>query len=136
MANLTLQRNEQFAILAIVAAISFAISLTDWVQRGMLLSANIALSSILAVMLLYWLPMMISYALIIRFKIGNWPLQYIGFYGLMIMGCLCWGVLRSGMLNTHAFSLFEALTIALPWSIGIFVVIKFYLSQKLLKQEK
>ncbi|KJY91620.1 sensor histidine kinase [Pseudoalteromonas piscicida] len=136
MVNLTLQRNEQFAILAIVAAISFAISLTDWVQRGMLLSANIALSSILAVVFLYWLPMVISYVLIICFKIGNWPLQYIGFYGLMVMGCLCWGVLRSGMLNTHAFSLFEALTIALPWSSGIFVVIKFYLSQKLLKQEK
>lgn len=49
---------------------------------------------------------------------------------------MSWGVLRSLLVNTQTFTLFEAAAIALPWSAGIFVATKFYLSQRHLKQEK
>ncbi|RRS06854.1 sensor histidine kinase [Pseudoalteromonas sp. J010] len=136
MVDLILRPKEQFVMLASIAAISLAISLTDWVQRGMHLSVNILLSSILAVICLYWLPMVLSYLGVQRFKLSNWPLQYTIFYCFMVLGCMSWGVLRSLLVNTQTFTLFEAAAIALPWSAGIFVATKFYLSQRHLKQEK
>ncbi|RXE91753.1 hypothetical protein D9981_22190 [Pseudoalteromonas phenolica O-BC30] len=91
MKNIRLQRNEQIVALAAIALISLTISITDWLQRGMLPSFNILLSAVSAVLFMYWLPMIISYLLVIKFKINRWLLQWISLFFEHQFGCILLG---------------------------------------------
>ena len=134
--ELRLHRTEQLTILLLVGMVSLAISATDWLQRGMVISANLFAAALAAVVLLYWLPMITAYVTIVRLKLRLWLLQLLTFYIAMVIGCWCWGQLRSHLLGTEELGLFAALGIALPWSSGIYLIVTFYLSQQSLKQEK
>ncbi|ALU45411.1 sensor histidine kinase [Pseudoalteromonas rubra] len=136
MSGISLQRNEQVIALAIIAMVSVSISFTDWIQRAIPLSLPILFSSMAAVLCLYWLPMMVSYVLIQRVKISHWMAHFSTLYLAMAAGALAFSWLRAHLLGTRSFELSEALIIALPWSSGIFLLVKFYLTQKHLKDEQ
>ena len=124
----TSNRAKKLTILLLVGMVSLAISATDWLQRGMVISANLFAAALAAVVLLYWLPMITAYVTIVRLKLRLWLLQLLTFYIAMVIGCWCWGQLRSHLLGTEELGLFAALGIALPWSSGIYLIVTFYLS--------
>lgn len=136
MKNIRLQRNEQFVALAAIALISLTISITDWLQRGMLPSLNILLSAVSAVLFMYWLPMIIGYLLVIKFKINHWFLQWISLFLNISLGAFAWGEIRALFLPLQGIGSLQAFLISLPWSTMIFVAVKFYLAQKHLKLEQ
>ncbi|ALO41634.1 sensor histidine kinase [Pseudoalteromonas phenolica] len=136
MKNIRLQRNEQIVALAAIALISLTISITDWLQRGMLPSFNILLSAVSAVLFMYWLPMIISYLLVIKFKINRWLLQWISLFLSISLGAFFWGEIRALFIPLQGIGFLQALLISLPWSTMIFVAVKFYLTQKHLKLEE
>ncbi|WP_046003361.1 sensor histidine kinase [Pseudoalteromonas rubra] len=136
MSVIYLQRSERLMALAIIAMVSLSISLTDWVQRALPLSPPIVFSSLAAVLFMYWLPMLVSYVLIRRAAISHWFAQYGLLYLAIVAGTLVFGALRAQLLGIRVLELAEALFIALPWSSGIFVLTKFYLTQKHLKDEQ
>ena len=136
MKNIRLQRNEQYIALAVMALISLTISVTDWLQRGMLPSLNIFLSAISAVLFMYWLPMIISYLLVIKLKVNHWLLQWISLFLSICLGAFVWGETRTLFLPLQGIDFLQASLISLPWSTMIFVAVKFYLVQKHLKLEQ
>ncbi|MCF6439240.1 histidine kinase [Pseudoalteromonas luteoviolacea] len=136
MTEIHLNNTEKLLALVIMALVSLAISFTDWIQRGMAYSSLILYSSLLCVLFMYWLPMIISYLGINILKINNWLAQISVFYFTVVMGCYTWGSLRSLLLSIPALTITDAVFVALPWSIGIFMLCKFYLNQKHLKDEQ
>ncbi|TMP39745.1 sensor histidine kinase [Pseudoalteromonas rubra] len=136
MSVVSLQRNEQFTALAIIAMVSLSISFTDWAQRAAPLSLPIVFSSICAIIFMYWLPMVLGYVLIQRIKIAHWMSQFVTLYLSMVAGGWIFGALRAHLLGIPAFMLSDAMIIALPWSSAILLLVKFYLTRKRLKDEQ
>ena len=136
MFGYSMQRSEQLGALVLIAAISLSVSFADWVQRGMAVSTSIATSSVAAVILMFWAPMIVSYLITCRAQIKHWPKQYILFYVLMVVGCFSWGEFRALALPIQPLRLQESMLIALPWSAGIFLTVHFYVAQKAIKHEK
>ena len=136
MRTIQLSLKEQLIMLCLITMISLAISLSDWVLRGMLPSLKIPLSALNAVVCMYWFPMVGTYVLIRKYLIASWFVQFLTFHSLMLLGALCFGLIRAKLLPVSIIGLKEAVLISLPWSTMIFVAVKFYLAQKHLKLEQ
>ncbi|MEL7479666.1 MAG: histidine kinase, partial [Pseudomonadota bacterium] len=136
MKSIRLQRSEYSMALAIIALISLTISITDWIQRGMIPSFNILLSVVSAILLIYWLPMVGSYSVVMKFKLQRWWQQWLVFYISILVGTFIWGEVRALFLPLQGIGWLQAGLISLPWSVMILISVKFYLSQKNLKVEQ
>lgn len=131
-----LTTKEKLVSFSCLALISASITFVDWWKRGKGGTPEALLAGIIAIVLLFWLPLTLAGYLL--GKIGQqsvWrelPLWVLSFY----VGYRLWAVALEQIYPSFQFSALELFFICLPWSLGTYIIYRAYDAYKSLQAER